>query len=83
MGVTTPDAIPQAAGRLAAFLDAGRHGQMGWMEERAGWRGDPAALWPEARSVLMLAEPGSAAIPFRLPALWPSWRPVPVRQEQM
>ena len=56
MGVTTPGAIPQAAGRLAAFLDAGRHGQMGWMEERAGWRGDPAALWPAARSVVMLAE---------------------------
>ncbi|KGJ10571.1 hypothetical protein IX54_16155, partial [Paracoccus sanguinis] len=29
---------------------------MGWMEERAGWRGDPAALWPEARSVVMMAE---------------------------
>ena len=56
VGVTTPDAIPLAAGRLAAFLDAGRHGQMGWMEERAGWRGDPAALWPAARSVVMLAE---------------------------
>ncbi|MCC5972832.1 MAG: tRNA epoxyqueuosine(34) reductase QueG, partial [Rubellimicrobium sp.] len=34
----------------------GRHGQMGWMAERMGWRGDPAALWPEARSVVMLAE---------------------------
>ena len=29
---------------------------MGWMAERMGWRGDPAALWPEARSVIMLAE---------------------------
>jgi epoxyqueuosine reductase len=29
---------------------------MGWMEERMGWRGDPAALWPAARSVVMLAE---------------------------
>ncbi|WP_370515301.1 tRNA epoxyqueuosine(34) reductase QueG [Paracoccus sp. S-4012] len=54
--VTTPDAVPQAAGRLAAFLEAGRHGQMGWMEERAHWRGDPAALWPEAKAVVMLAE---------------------------
>jgi epoxyqueuosine reductase len=34
----------------------GWHGQMGWMAERMGWRGSPAALWPEARSVVMLAE---------------------------
>ena len=57
MRVTTPDAVPLAAGRLAAFLDDERHGQMGWMEDRAHWRGDPAALWPEARAVIMLAEP--------------------------
>ncbi len=54
--VTRPDAIPQAAGRLAAFLEAGHHGQMQWMEARKTWRGDPAALWPAARSVVMLAE---------------------------
>lgn len=56
MGVTRPDAVPGLAERLAAFLEAGRHGQMAWMAERRHWRGDPAALWPEARSVLMLAE---------------------------
>jgi epoxyqueuosine reductase len=54
--VTHPGAIPRAAERLAAYVAEGRHGQMGWMEERMGWRGDPAALWPEARSVIMLAE---------------------------
>lgn len=56
MGVCAPDAIPQAAGRLAAFVQAGWHGQMAWMAERMVWRGDPAALWPQARSVVMLAE---------------------------
>ncbi len=56
MGVCRPDAIPEAMERLRAFLEAGRHGQMGWMEDRAHWRGDPAALWPEARSVVMLAD---------------------------
>ncbi|MCR8724760.1 tRNA epoxyqueuosine(34) reductase QueG [Frigidibacter sp. ROC022] len=54
--VTRPDAIPEAAARLAAYVDAGRHGQMGWMAERMHWRGAPDALWPEARSVVMLAE---------------------------
>ena len=29
---------------------------MGWMAERTHWRGSAAALWPEARSVIMLAE---------------------------
>lgn len=29
---------------------------MHWMAERMGWRGDPTALWPEARSVIVLAE---------------------------
>lgn len=56
MGVCRPDAIPDAADRLAEFVASGRHGQMGWMAERMGWRGDPSALWPEARSVVMLAE---------------------------
>ncbi|WP_413874237.1 tRNA epoxyqueuosine(34) reductase QueG [Albidovulum sp.] len=56
VGVCAPDAIPEAAGRLAAYVAAGRHGQMGWMAERMEWRGDPAALWPEAQSVIMLAE---------------------------
>ncbi|MFN4057926.1 MAG: tRNA epoxyqueuosine(34) reductase QueG [Roseinatronobacter sp.] len=55
-GVCRPDAIPLAPERLAAFVAAGHHGQMGWMAERVAWRGNPAALWPEARSILMLAE---------------------------
>jgi epoxyqueuosine reductase len=55
-GVCTPDAIPLAPERLAAFVSAGHHGQMDWMADRMAWRGNPAALWPEARSILMLAE---------------------------
>ena len=56
LGVCRPDAIPEAAERLSQFLSEGRHGQMGWMAERQAWRGAPDALWPEARSVIMLAE---------------------------
>ena len=55
-GICAPDAIPEAAPRLRAFVAAGWHGQMRWMAERIGWRGAPDALWPEARSVIMLAE---------------------------
>ena len=55
--ICAPDAIPEAPGRLRAFLDAGYHGQMGWLADRADWRGDPRVLWPEARSVIILAEP--------------------------
>jgi epoxyqueuosine reductase len=56
VGVCLPDAVPELASRLQAFVDAGYHGQMAWMAERMAWRGDPAALWPQARSVIMLAE---------------------------
>ena len=55
-GVCLPEATHEAAGRLRRFLAEGRHGQMGWMADREAWRGSPPALWPEARSVIMLAE---------------------------
>ncbi|GGE45330.1 epoxyqueuosine reductase [Primorskyibacter flagellatus] len=54
--ICRPGDIPQVPDRLAAFVQQGHHGQMRWMEERMAWRGNPAALWPEARSVIMLAE---------------------------
>ncbi|QHQ37472.1 tRNA epoxyqueuosine(34) reductase QueG [Algicella marina] len=57
MGVCRPDAVPETAERLSAFLAAGYNGDMGWLAERTEWRGSAAALWPEARSVVMLAEP--------------------------
>ena len=53
-GVARADAAPQTAARLRAWLDAGAHGSMLWMEERSGQRASPAALWPEVRSVVML-----------------------------
>ena len=56
LGICRPDATPETADRLRSYLADGRHGQMGWMAEREHWRGNAAALWPEARSVIMLAE---------------------------
>jgi epoxyqueuosine reductase len=55
MGVCAPDAVDSTE-KLRAFLAAGHHGQMGWMADRVEWRGAAAALWPAARSVVMLAE---------------------------
>lgn len=56
-GVCRPDSVPELPQRLKQFVDDGYHGQMAWMAERMAWRSDPSALWPEARSVVMLAEP--------------------------
>lgn len=56
IGFCRPTDVPQIAERLDQFVAEGRHGQMNWMAERMHWRGNPAALWPEAKSVIMLAE---------------------------
>ncbi len=55
--VCAPDAIPEVPKRLRSFLGAGFHGQMTWLAARETWRGDPRALWPEVRSIIMLADP--------------------------
>ncbi|MCA6273939.1 tRNA epoxyqueuosine(34) reductase QueG [Phenylobacterium sp.] len=43
-----------ATARLQAFLQAGRHGDMEWMAATAERRGHPLALWPQARSAVVL-----------------------------
>jgi epoxyqueuosine reductase len=55
LAVADPDGIPLAAPRLARFVEAGRHGTMDWMRETLARRGHPRALWPEVRSVVVLA----------------------------
>ncbi len=55
VAVTTPDAIPQAPARLAAFVEAGFHGSMGWIAETLERRSSPSTLWPEVRSIIVLA----------------------------
>lgn len=57
IGFCRPDATPDTAGRLAQFVGKGYHGQMSWMAERMTWRGSATALWPDAKTVVMLAEP--------------------------
>jgi epoxyqueuosine reductase len=53
--VTTPAAAgPAVAERLTEFLREGRHGDMTWMATTADRRRHPNAMWPEARSIVML-----------------------------
>ena len=54
--ICRPWDVGHVADDLAEYLDKGHHGTMGWMAERAHWRGAPDVLWPEARSVIVLAE---------------------------
>ena len=39
---------------LAEYIGRGYHGDMGWLAHTVERRGDPRALWPEARSVVVL-----------------------------
>ncbi|MER9331501.1 tRNA epoxyqueuosine(34) reductase QueG [Mesorhizobium sp. M0488] len=55
VAVTTPDAIPLAPARLAEFVADGFHGSMDWIAETLERRGAPTALWPEVRSIIVLA----------------------------
>ncbi|RWB32545.1 MULTISPECIES: tRNA epoxyqueuosine(34) reductase QueG [unclassified Mesorhizobium] len=55
VAVTTPDAIPLAPARLAEFVADGFHGSMGWIADTLERRGEPTALWPEVRSIIVLA----------------------------
>src|SRR3954468_16250121 len=46
---------PQNAGAdLRQFLSEERHGEMDWMARNAERRTDPRALWPEAKSIIVL-----------------------------
>lgn len=51
--ITGPDGIPDAPARLAAYIEAGYHGTMGWMEETRERRADPRVLWGDVRSIVM------------------------------
>lgn len=46
---------PEITANLQAFIAAGHHGTMEWLAETALRRGSPEAMWPEARSAIVLA----------------------------
>ncbi len=53
-GIAAASSRPDLPAKLNAALDAGWHGDMAWMAETAERRGSPNALWPEARSIILL-----------------------------
>lgn len=53
VGVARLDGCGQTE-RLQRFLANGYHGDMDWMAETAERRADPNALWPEARTAIMV-----------------------------
>jgi epoxyqueuosine reductase len=55
IAVTSPDAIPLAPARLAEFVADGFHGSMDWIAETIARRSEPSTLWPEVRSIVVLA----------------------------
>jgi epoxyqueuosine reductase len=54
IGFTSAAAAPELSQRLQEFLDAGFHGDMGWLEARKDWRADPQAMWPDAKTAIVL-----------------------------
>ena len=54
VGIARPDAIDAAKRDLEGFLAQAFYGDMTWLESSAERRGDPRALWPQVRSVIML-----------------------------
>lgn len=55
IGFTTAKDHDFSAG-LEAYLSKSYQGEMGWLNERISWRTSPSTLWPEAKSIIMLAE---------------------------
>ncbi len=67
VGFAAPRLAEGARADLAAYLARGYHGDMGWLAKNAERRDDPGALWPEAKSVVMLGlDYGPAEDPRRL-----------------
>jgi len=54
VGFTAADADPNDAKALSRFLADGRQGDMAWLDNADGRRGNPKALMPDARSIIVL-----------------------------
>jgi epoxyqueuosine reductase len=53
-GITKPAAIGEAGGYFEGLIATGAHGDMDWLARTQDRRSDPAALWPQAKSIVAL-----------------------------
>ncbi len=67
VGFAPPTLVAEAKRGLTEYLARGYHGDMGWLADKADRRGDPGVLWPDVRSVIVLAlNYGPASDPLAL-----------------
>ena len=52
--VTRADEPWEAGARLREFVEDGRHGEMAWMEDTLERRSHPTAMWPGAKSAVIV-----------------------------
>ena len=52
--IARADEAWEAGGHLSDFVAAGRHGDMGWMAETVERRRHPTAMWPAAKSAVVV-----------------------------
>jgi epoxyqueuosine reductase len=55
IGITSAKLPAEISQHLAAYVEQGHHGDMGWMAETLERRSSPEAMWPEAKSAIVLA----------------------------
>ncbi len=55
IGITAVKLPTEIADHLTAFVDAGHHGDMGWMVDTQTRRASPDVMWPQAKSAIVLA----------------------------
>lgn len=55
MAVAEASLPDEMQGRLQDFIAKGYHGDMDWLRDTAARRAHPQAMWPDARSAIMLA----------------------------
>ncbi len=53
--VTDPSGLEPNAAYFQQWLDKGHHGDMDWMREKTDRRSNPRILWPNVKSIILLA----------------------------
>ena len=52
--ITSAELAPHIGDHLSRYLERGFHGSMAWMKETQSRRRSPRAMWPDARSAIVL-----------------------------